>query len=48
MSKEQAEKIKEVAVKMSWQEGRNITPSEAIRMAIETIYKLPKQQEFKF
>lgn len=44
LSKQQAERVKYMALRMSNQEGRQITTSEAIRMAIETVYPLPKNQ----
>ena len=44
LSKQQAERVKCMALRMSNQEGRQITTSEAIRMAIETVYPLPKNQ----
>lgn len=44
LSKEQADRIKHVALKMSVQEGRQISVCEAIRMAIETVYPVPKQK----
>jgi hypothetical protein len=44
LSKKQAERVKYMALRMSTQEGRQITVSEAIRMAIETVYPVPKNQ----
>lgn len=44
LSKEQAKRIEYMAIRMSTQEGRQITVSEAIRMAIETTYPVPKNQ----
>jgi hypothetical protein len=44
MPKSQAERVKYMAISMSKQEGRQITVSEAIRMAIETAYPVPKGQ----
>lgn len=44
LSKVQAERIKYIAIRMSSQEGRQITVSEAIRMAIEAAYPVPKDQ----
>ena len=44
LSKAQAERIKYMALRMSTQEGRQITVSEAIRMAIEAVYPIPKNQ----
>ena len=45
LSKAQAERVQQMAIRMSSQEGRLITVSEAIRMAIETVYPVPKQLE---
>ena len=44
LSKQQAERLKYMALRMSTQEGRQIGVSEAIRMAIETVYPVPKKQ----
>jgi hypothetical protein len=44
LSKVQANRIQHMAIKMSTQEGRQITVSEAIRMAIEAVYPVPKDQ----
>lgn len=44
MSEQQAERIKYIAIRMSSQEGRQITVSEAIRMALEAAYPVPKEQ----
>ena len=43
-SKTQAERIKHMALRMSTQEGRQIGVSEAIRMAVEAAYPVPKDQ----
>jgi hypothetical protein len=43
LSKQQADRVKLMAIRMSSQEGRQITVSEAVRMAIETVYPIPKQ-----
>lgn len=43
LSKAQANRVQQRAIQMSMQEGRQITVSEAIRMAIEAVYPLPKQ-----
>lgn len=48
LSKKQAERIKYMALRMSTQEGRAITVSEAIRMAIEAVYPVPKSQTEMF
>jgi hypothetical protein len=44
LSKAQAERVKYMALRMSTQEGRAITFSEALRMAIETTYPVPNTQ----
>lgn len=44
LSKKQAERVKYMALQMSKKEGRQITPSEAIRMAVEAAYPVPKQK----
>lgn len=44
MSKAQADRIQYIARQMSVRENRQITTSEAIRMAIEAAYPLPKGQ----
>ncbi len=44
LSKQQAERLKYMALRMSTQERRQIGVSEAIRMAIETVYPIPKNQ----
>ncbi len=43
LSKAQADRVQQRAIQMSMQEGRQITVSEAVRMAIEAVYPLPKQ-----
>lgn len=43
LSKAQADWVQKMARSMAVQENRNITASEAIRMAIEAVYPLPKQ-----
>lgn len=45
LSKEQAERIKYMAIQMSSQERRQIGVSEAIRMAIEAAYPVPKSKQ---
>ncbi len=47
-SKHQAERVKHMALRMSTQEGRQITVSEAIRMAVEAVYPVPKNQMTMF
>lgn len=44
LSKMQADRLKYMALRMSTQEGRQITVSEAIRIAIEAVYPVPKSQ----
>lgn len=44
LSKAQAERVKHMALRMSTKEGRQITVSEALRMAIEAAYPVPKCQ----
>ncbi len=44
ISKEHLEWIKKVVLRMSFREGTQITLSEAIRIALETVYPLPKSQ----
>jgi len=48
MSKEQAERVKYMTLQMSKQEGRLLTVSEAIRMAIEATYPVPRDQTEMF
>jgi len=48
LSKAQAERIKFMALRMSTKEGRAITVSEAIRMAVEAAYPVPKSQTDMF
>ncbi len=45
LSKAQAERVKLMALRMSTKEGRQIGVSEAIRMAIEAAYPLPKKTQ---
>ena len=44
LSKKQFERLKYMALRMSTQEGRSIGVSEAVRMAIEAAYPIPKTQ----
>jgi hypothetical protein len=44
ISKAQAEQVERMAIRMSTQENRQITVSEAIRLAIEAVYPIPKNQ----
>lgn len=44
MSQAQVDWLQHMAIRMSSQEGRQITVSEAIRMAVETAYPVPKNQ----
>ncbi|MCE5315980.1 MAG: hypothetical protein LLG04_01275 [Parachlamydia sp.] len=48
LSKAQAERVKYMALRMSTKEGRAITVSEALRMAIEAAYPAPKSQADTF
>lgn len=43
LSKAQVDWLQHMARRMGVQEGRTITASEAVRMAIETVYPVPKQ-----
>lgn len=43
ISKKQLKQIERAAINMAKQEGRMIGVSEAIRMAIETAYPVPKE-----
>jgi len=43
LSKEHAERIKYMAIKMSVSTGKTITLSEAIRSVLEAAYPIPKQ-----
>lgn len=45
LSKAQAEYVKKRAIRMSSQEGRQITFSEMLRAAIEEAYPIPKDRE---
>lgn len=45
LSKAQAERVQHMALRMSSKEGRPITVSEAIRMAIEAAYPIPKNAQ---
>jgi hypothetical protein len=42
MSKSQADRVKHMALRMSTQEGRQITVSEAIRMGIEALIQFQR------
>lgn len=44
LSKAQSDRIKHMCIKMSTQLQRQISVSEAIRMAIEAAYPIPKAQ----
>ena len=48
LSKQQVERVKYMALRMSTQEGKQITVSEAIRMAVEAVYPIPKNQMTMF
>lgn len=45
MEREHADWVRHMAIKMSNQEGKQITLSDAVRMALETAYPLPKQKQ---
>jgi len=45
MSKKQLDWVRYKAIQMSHQEGRQITVSEAIRMAVEAAYTPPKDMQ---
>lgn len=45
VSKKQLEWLRRMAIRMSSQEGRQIGVSEAIRMAIEAAYPVPKDAQ---
>lgn len=40
----QMERVQQLALRMSLEEGRAITASEAIRLAIEKCYPMPNKQ----
>jgi hypothetical protein len=48
LSKLQAERVRYMSLRMSTKEGRAIGVSEAIRMAIEAAYPVPKNQKDMF
>lgn len=48
LSKAQAERVRYMALRMSSKEGRAIGVSEALRMAIEAAYPVPKCQADMF
>ena len=48
MSKKQSDRVKYMALRMSTSQGRQIGVSEAIRMAIEAAYPIPKTQNDLF
>lgn len=45
LSKKQLDHVRLQAIRMSNQEGRVITVSEAIRLAVEDAYPVPKNQQ---
>ncbi len=45
LSEKQVDRIKYMAIRMSAQTGRQITVSEAIRMAVEVAYPVPKGKQ---
>jgi hypothetical protein len=44
LSQKQIDRVKLMALRMSSKEGRAISVSEAIRMAVEAVYPVPKNQ----
>lgn len=48
LPKAQADRLKHMALRMSTQERRPIGVSEAVRMAIEAAYPVPKNQKDLF
>lgn len=44
ISRDQAEQIRKMSLRMSAQEGRTVTISETIRQALEKCYPLPSKQ----
>ncbi len=48
MSKDQGDFIKKMAIRMSVNECRQVTVSEAIRMAVEEVYPVPNDQSNMF
>ena len=45
ISQKQHDRLRYMAIKMSTQEGRQIGISEAIRMAVEAAYPVPKSEQ---
>jgi hypothetical protein len=45
LSKAQADRVKLMALRLSTKEGRAIGVSEALRMAVEAAYPVPKNQQ---
>jgi hypothetical protein len=45
ISKAQLERVRYMAIQMSYREKKQIGVSEAIRMAIEAAYPVPKEQQ---
>jgi len=44
LSREQAERIRQMAIRLSTKEGRVVSVSEAIRSVLEAAYPVPKSQ----
>jgi hypothetical protein len=44
ISKEQADFVERMALRMGSHEGKQVTVSEGVRRAIETVYHIPKSQ----
>ena len=47
LSRKQRDRVEHMAIRMSSQEGRQIGISEAIRMAIEAAYPVPKDEQLE-
>jgi predicted solute-binding protein len=47
LSKKHLDQIKKTAIRMSFENNRNITVSEAIRLALEEAYPMPKEPQAK-
>lgn len=48
LSKAQIDRVRLMAIRMSSHEGRQISVSEAVRMAVEAAYPVPKPQKELF
>jgi len=45
ISEKQLNRVREMAILMSHKQGKQIGVSEALRMAIEAVYPLPKEKQ---